>query len=99
MLGSRGLILDPLCNLCKKHFETIDHLFRGCEVAHQFWMQLQVPHCYRNSFTFPFKVWMEVNCNDGMNATVKGIPWKVLFPMGLWHLWTHRNNFCSGREL
>ena len=28
-----------------------------------------------------------------MNASVKGIPWKVLFPMGLWHLWTHRNNF------
>ena len=36
---------------------------------------------------------MEVNCNDGVNATVKGIPWKVLFPMGLWHLWIHRNNF------
>ncbi|KAK9991626.1 hypothetical protein SO802_026611 [Lithocarpus litseifolius] len=36
---------------------------------------------------------MEINCIDEMNATVKGIPWKVLFPMGLWHLWTHRNNF------
>ena len=83
VLGSRGLILDPLCKLCNKHYETIEHLFRGCEVAHQFWMQLQVPHCTRNSFTFPFKAWMEVNCNDGMNATIKGIPWKVLFPMGL----------------
>ena len=24
---------------------------------------------------------------------VRGIPWKVLFPMGLWFLWTHRNTF------
>ena len=36
---------------------------------------------------------MEINCNDGMNVTVKGIPLKVLFLMGLWYLWTHRNNF------
>lgn len=28
-----------------------------------------------------------------MNATVKGIPWKILFPMALWQLWLHKNNF------
>ena len=28
-----------------------------------------------------------------MNTTVKGMPWKVLFSMGLWHLWIHRNDF------
>ena len=22
-----------------------------------------------------------------------GIPWKVLFPLGVWHLWLHRNQF------
>ena len=93
VLGSRGLILDPVCKLCNKHYETIEHLFRGCETAHQFWLQLQAPHCNRNSFTLPFKTWLEVNCIDEMNAIVKGIPWKVLFPMGLWYLWTHRNNF------
>ena len=93
VLGSKGLIHEPLCKLCNKHYETIKHLFRGCEVAHQFWLQLQAPHCSINSFTLPFKTWTEVNCNDGMNVTVKGIPWKVLFPMGLWYLWTHRNNF------
>ena len=93
VLSSRGLTIDPVCKLCNKHFETIEHLFRGCEIAHQFWLQLQTPHCYRNSFTLPFKAWLEVNCIDKLNVTVRGIPWRVLFPMGLWFLWTHRNIF------
>ena len=28
-----------------------------------------------------------------MNATVKGIPWRIIFPLGLWRLWLHRNSF------
>ena len=100
MLSSRGLTIDPVCKLCNKHFETIEHLFRGCEIAHQFWLQLQTPHYYRNSFTLPFKAWLEINCIDKLNVMVRGIPWRVLFPMGLWFLWTHRNTFLfrSGSE-
>ena len=22
-----------------------------------------------------------------------GLPWKILFPMGVWHIWLHRNEF------
>ena len=37
VLGSRGLSLDPICSLCNKSFETIDHLLRGYEYARFFW--------------------------------------------------------------
>ena len=93
VLGSRGLNLDKMCRMCNKGNETINHLLRECEVAHLFWLQVQVPHYYRNSFKLPLKEWLEYNCKDEMNTIVKGVPWKVLFPIGLWHLWLHRNDF------
>lgn len=37
VLGSRGLILDPICSLCHQSNETIDHLLRGCVIAREFW--------------------------------------------------------------
>ena len=37
VLGSRGLNLNPLCPLCLKKNETIDHLLRTCEFAKIFW--------------------------------------------------------------
>ena len=36
VLGSRGLILNPMCKFCNKDYETIEHLFIGYEVALQF---------------------------------------------------------------
>ena len=33
VLGSRGLRLDTICNLCHQNMETIDHLLRGCGFA------------------------------------------------------------------
>jgi len=74
VLGSRGLNLDTMCKMCNRSFETIEHLFRGCEFTFQFWMQVQVPHCYRRSFNLPFNEWLEYNCKDVMNTTVKAMP-------------------------
>ena len=93
VLSSRGLILDPMCKMCNRDYETIKHLLKGCEVTHNFWQQLQTPYYTRNSFTLPLKEWIEANCKDELNATVKGMPWKILFPMALWQLWLHKNNF------
>ena len=93
VLGSRGLILDSVCKICNKENETIEHLFKRCDFVHNFWQQLQAPIYTRNSFGLPFKEWLETNCRDPMNATVKGIPWRIIFPLGLWQLWLHRNSF------
>ena len=37
VLGSRGLRLDTICNLCHQNMETIDHLLRGYGFAWDFW--------------------------------------------------------------
>ena len=37
VLGSRGLNIDPICSLCQRDNETIEHLLRSCEVAQRFW--------------------------------------------------------------
>ena len=28
-----------------------------------------------------------------MNVTVKSITWRIIFPLGFWQLWLHRNSF------
>ena len=52
VLGSGGLMLDPMCKICNRENETIERLFKGYDFAHNFWQQLQAPICYRNSFSF-----------------------------------------------
>ena len=37
VLGSRGLRLDTICNLCHQSMETIYHPLRGCGLAQDFW--------------------------------------------------------------
>ena len=36
VLGSRGLMLDPVCKICNRENETIEHLFKGYDFAHNF---------------------------------------------------------------
>ena len=93
VLGSRGLIIDPVYKICSREIESIENLFKGCEFAHNFWQQLQVPICTSSSFALPFKEWMETNYRDLTNAIVNGITWKIIFPLGIWQLWLHRNNY------
>lgn len=50
VLGSRGLNLDPMCSLCHQRNESIEHLLRGCVIAHEFWQQLRYPICMRETF-------------------------------------------------
>ncbi|KAL0010604.1 hypothetical protein SO802_005712 [Lithocarpus litseifolius] len=34
--------------------------------------------------------WMKVNCNSN-SASQHYIPWKILFPFGVWAIWLHKN--------
>ena len=47
----------------------------------------------RETFNLPIGKWLEANCKEEIKYNRMGIPWKILFPMGVWHLWLHRNNF------
>ena len=91
MLGSRGLRLDTTCKICHQNMETIEHLLRGCGFAQEYWQQLQFPVCMRETFNLPLDKWLEANCKAEINFNRLGIPWKVLFPLGVWHLWLRRN--------
>ena len=99
VLGSRGLNIDPMCNLCQRGNETIEHLLRSYEVAQRFWQDLKFPQCLRDSFKLPFVKWLETNCQKEIRSDIMGLQWKILFVMGIWHIWLHRNEvtFKSGR--
>ena len=91
VLGSRGLNLNPTCPMCLKETKSPDHLLCTCEFAQDFWQKLNYPHMLRESFNKPIKEWLEVNCNTKIVSYCMGIPWGIVFPMGIWHLWLQRN--------
>ena len=93
VLGSRGLSLDPTCSLCHQSSETVEHLLRGYEFAKDYWQQLQFLICMRETFKLSIGEWLEVNCKSDIISKWLGIPWKILFPIGVWNLWLYRNNF------
>ena len=47
----------------------------------------------RETFKLPLGEWLEINYKKDIKSKCMGIPWKVLFPIGVWQIWLHRNNF------
>ena len=45
----------------------------------------------RDLFNKPIKEWLEGNCNKNFVYGRWGIPWGIMFPVGIWHLWLQRN--------
>ena len=93
ILVLRGLNLNPVCSLCHLENESVDHLLRRCIVAQEFWCKLKVPCELLATFDQPVKKWLEVNCSSRAISDHLGIPWKIVFPMGIWQLWFARNKF------
>ena len=73
--------------------ESIIHVLRDCKHAKLFWTKLGVPHPLLNYFSLPLLDWLKANAVNAFNSNHLGIPWEVLFPMGLWLLWLRRNAF------
>ena len=42
--------------------------------------------------------WMKVNCNSNA-ASQHHIPWKILFPFGVWAIWLHKNKLVFNPHL
>ena len=70
----------------------MEHLVRGCEMAEDFWQELKVPYCMKDTFNLPIGKWLEFNFWGEASSLFMSIPWKILFPMGVWQLWLHQNN-------
>ena len=93
VLGSRGFTLDSYYSLCMECFESIIHVLHDCKYAKLFWTKLGVPHPLLNSFSSPLLDWLKANAVNSFSSNHLGVPWEVLFPMGIWHLWLQRNSF------
>ena len=50
-----------------------------------------MPAVCRQNFLEDLGVWLLLNCTS--ESSQHGIPWKITFPMGVWHLWLHRNAY------
>ena len=91
VLGSRGFTLDTICPICQKKTEMLQHIVRDCQYARKLCNKLGVSTDCRKYFMEDFGVWLHLNCTF-VNSQ-HGIPWKITFPMGVWHLWLHRNAY------
>ncbi|KAL4632807.1 hypothetical protein ACB092_04G077300 [Castanea dentata] len=89
VLGSRGFTLDTIYPICQKEAETLQHILRDCHYARNFWNKLGVPAECRSYFLEDMGEWLHLNCTS--MSSQHDIPWKITFPMGVWHLWLHRN--------
>ena len=77
--------------MCMEFPESITHVLRDCKYAKLFWTKLGVPQPLLHSFSLPLLDWLKAKAINAFRSNHLGIPWEVLFPMGLWLLWLQRN--------
>ena len=63
-----------------------------------FGLGLDIPDEAITSFSLPLMDWMKVNCNSNA-ASQHHIPWKILFPFGVWAIWLHKNKLVFNPHL
>ena len=63
-----------------------------------FGLGLDIPDEAITSFSLPLMDWMKVNCNCNA-ASQHHIPWKILFPFGVWAIWLHKNKLVFNPHL
>ena len=99
ILGSRGLNLSLSYPICNEDYESIDHLLRRCKTTVELWQKLEFPLYLVDSFNKLLAEWLLVNCKMDVSSKFLGIPWKIIFIMSIWQIWTHKNEvvFRTGR--
>lgn len=82
--------INTTCAACNSQEESIEHLFRECPIAIQFWRKLGIPKSKKATFRASFSEWIRANCL-GYEEHTLNIPWKFIFPQAIWLLWKQRN--------
>ena len=59
---------------------------------------LRIPSDYKGTFKGNMD-WMHSNSTSKATVSQYGLPWKVIFSMGVWHLWLHRNIFTFRKRI
>ena len=91
MLSSRGLFLDPTCELWGESPESILHTLRDCKVAKSIWKDLGIEEGNLEFFGPNLDAWLKTNCGRTSMYLRPHLPWKILFPQVVWTLWLYRN--------
>ena len=97
VLVARGLNLLASCPLCNGPLESIIHVLRDCSIAQQVWNSLSPPMLPNLFFGINLSDWLHLNCKSQQPCAL-GIPWGILFPIGVWNLWLHRNRVVFQNE-
>lgn len=93
VLGSRGFTLDSSCSICYQGIKSLIHILRECSSAKSFWSKLGIPTECKRSFVKITMIRIKLNSTSKALVDRYGFPWKVIFPMSIWHLWLHQNAF------
>lgn len=86
----RGISDMATCPCCDAADETVDHLFRQCDMAMACWFIAAAPNNFMFTNYLPLTNWIKRACSND-NKAVAGISWNLLFPYLLWNLWLARN--------
>ena len=99
MLGSRGLNLDLMCELCCEGAESIIHTLRDCKMARAVWRDLRFEENDPGFFGLNLVEWLKKFCGTSTSYPRPHVPWKILFPQAIWVIWLQRNKaiFQTGR--
>jgi len=62
VLDSRGLNLDPTCELCREGLKSILHTLRDCRVAKSMWKDLGFKEDNQDFFGLNLEAWLEKYC-------------------------------------
>ena len=91
VLGSRGLNLDPTCELCVESLKSILHSLRDCKLAKSVWKDLGIEEGNLEFFRLNLVAWLKTNCGMTSMFPRPRMPSKILFPQVVWTLWLHGN--------
>ena len=86
-LGSKGFNLCLTCEVCGISDESIIHALRECPGAKRVWTELGISSTNQEFYNLPLPEWLKSNCSSAQFYLRPRIPWKMLFPQGLWLIW------------
>ncbi|XP_038687586.1 uncharacterized protein LOC119986972 [Tripterygium wilfordii] len=83
---------DPSCKLCSGVDEDVNHIFRRCPRAKQFWQAILPDQELSFQADLGFNDWLHYNI-CGRDARNLSSNWAAMFAVILWCLWKWRNEY------
>ena len=90
-LQRRGFHMVGRCVMCNRHYESVDHLFLGCDFSGTIWNRLSSALSligpFHDDVVSFLLAWKGMNCITNFKGVMK-----VLLHATFWCIWTERNH-------